>query len=139
MQEGEKKRKKMDKPDFLGKRKFPRADVISFVVIKCIVTMNIKNKEQREFHTHTENLCKTGINVILDKKLHRSDKVEVKLYLTGKLVPIKCQGWIAWSKLISPEGTKPSLFSTGIKLIRLKNDDRDDIDKVVSCFVNKST
>lgn len=124
----------MEKQDVPEKRKFTRINVASLVVIRCDVLATIRNKDRYEFHTHTENISEGGINVILDEELHNPDVVALKLYLTGKVAPIECKGEVIWSKVISPEAVKPSLFSTGIKFIGLSYDSNEAIRNVITCF-----
>jgi hypothetical protein len=79
-----------------------------------------------------------GINIILEEDLHRRDVVELKLYLTGKLTPIECKGQVAWSKAISPKSVEPRIFSIGIKFIELKEDDKENIRKLVFCLLKEN-
>jgi Tfp pilus assembly protein PilZ len=124
----------MEKRKIQEKREHVRADVASLVVIKCDIRVNISNNEKREFHTYTKNMSEDGINVTLEKDLHRPDTVELKLYLTGRLTPIECKGQVAWSKVISPQLVEPRIFSIGIKFIELDDVGRETIRKLVSCL-----
>jgi PilZ domain len=124
----------VDKQNIPEKRKSPRVNVISLVIIRCDVRAQIGDKEVREFHTHTENLSEGGINVILDEELRSPASVELKLYVTGKISPIKCKGQIAWSKIISPPVVNPNMFSTGIKFTELNLADKEILGNVISCF-----
>lgn len=125
----------MERQNFQERRKFVRANVRSLVIIRCDVLVNIPEKTSHEFHTHTENISEGGMNVILEEELRSPDAVAVRLYLTGKVKPIECKGKVAWSKLISPTGIEPGLFSTGISFIELSDNDKTAIRKVVSCLI----
>ena len=124
----------MGKQDVPEKRQFPRAKVVTLAVIRCDILANIGNKKTREFHTHTENISEGGVNVILDEELRNPAAVELKLYLTGKITPIECNGQVAWSKAISPPGVEPGIFSTGIKFTELNSEAKEAIRDIISCF-----
>jgi len=116
------------------KRKFTRVNVTSLVVIRCDVWAS----DKREFHTHTENVSEGGLNIILDDELAKSQELGLKLYLTGKVAPIDCKGKVAWTKLVSPPGVKPGLYSTGIQFTELSGDAKESIKGLVSLFCEKS-
>lgn len=127
----------MEKQTVPEKRKSVRANIKALVIIRCDVLVNINEKERYEFHTHTENISTGGLNVMLEKELHRSDMVEIRLHLIGKSKPIECKGRVAWSIVMSPAGVKPGIFSTGIEFIELKDSDKEAIRKVISCMIER--
>ncbi len=124
----------MVKNDFKEKRQFSRAQVVSLVVIRCDILANVRDQEPLEFHTHTENMSEGGMNVILNEELQGPAVLELKLYLTGKIMPIVCKGRVAWTKAISPPGINPGIFSTGISFIDLRESDKESIREIVACF-----
>jgi len=128
----------MEKQKIREKRQCIRVEVSALVVIRCDIYVKTGKNEKRDFHTHTQNMSEGGINIILEEDLHRRDVVELKLYLTGKLTPIECKGQVAWSKAISPKSVEPRIFSIGIKFIELKEDDKENIRKLVFCLLKEN-
>ena len=116
------------------RREYSRAKVASFVIIRCELRYTISSKQPHEFHTHTENISEGGINVILEEELRCPDIVEIKLFLTGKLAPLECNGQVVWSKLSSPASVAPPLYTTAIKFIGMGVSSREAIRKVVDCL-----
>lgn len=119
------------------KRLYPRLNLVALAIIKCDILVNVDNGKELEFHTHTENLSEGGVNVIIEAQLPVLTAVTLKLYLTGKRHPVECRGHVAWSKLLSPPGVNPSIFSTGIKFTEYKSDAREALVNVISCFSDR--
>ncbi len=121
------------------KRKFPRLNLVALAIIKCDIRVSLDKGKELEFHTHTENLSEGGVNVIIEAQLPEMTTVELKLYITGKRYPVECKGYVAWSKLISPPGINPRIFSTGIKFTEYQSDGKEALVSVISCFSDRKT
>ncbi len=129
----------MRKKKCVEKRRFPRLNLVALAIIKCDIRVNIAKGKELEFHTHTENLSEGGVNVIIEAQLPKLTPVELKLFVTGKRYPVECKGYVSWSKLVSPPGVNPSIFSTGIEITEYKSDGKEALVDVISCFSDRKT
>ncbi len=120
------------------KRRFPRFNLVALAIIKCDIRVSFDKGKELEFHTHTENISEGGANVIIEAQLPNLMPVELKLYITGKRFPVECKGYVAWSKLISPPGINPKIFSTGIEFTEYNSDGKEALVNVISCFSDDS-
>lgn len=102
------------------RRRFPRA---AFV---CKLS-TIFAERLLVFNTHTENIGEEGAAVIIDEKLHISTPVDVELYLSTHLSPLKCKGEISWVNALTPPDVGPQLYDTGIHFLGLGEQDRVEL------------
>jgi len=105
------------------------------ISIACKISMVLGGK-QVALNCHTENLSTGGIMVIIEECVAPSTVVDLELFLWNKEKPLKCKGKIAWFNEITPKGTKPRLFNTGIKFIEISDSDREEIGKFVNTILS---
>jgi len=109
------------------RRIFPRADFPC--KIKIISKKNI-------LVSHTENISKGGIRVILEEKLNYFEIVSLELFFK-KDEPIKCEGRIAWViEKMNPLEGQPIMFDTGIAFKGLSGSDREYIKNLVDMILS---
>ena len=126
---------------FVERRKFPRVNIKYPINVICTGEVMQGHPQYYIFHTYTENMSKGGIMIMLEKEVKAGSLVELELFITDKeSLPIKCNGFIIWTKKANPEGTKPDLFNTGIQFADLTNPIyRKLLEDVISCHLdNKS-
>lgn len=105
-----------------SKRRFPRAQ------FPCKVAI-LDNHSREVFNTHTENIGKSGICVILPRELAQFCLVEILLYLKDRKPPVSSQGRIVWV------AKKDNIFDTGIEFIKIDKVDSLRIQRtVVECL-----
>ncbi len=112
----------------IEKRRFPRASIV------CKITA-VFAERLLVFNSHTENIGEGGIRVILEEKLHISTEVEVELFLLDRERPLKCKGQVIWTEEISPVGTEPRFFDTGIEFMGISDPDQTDVRKLVNALL----
>ncbi len=93
------------------------------------------------FRTFTENLSEGGIKVILEKEVKVGSLVKLELFITDKeSMPVICDGLIVWTKKANPEGVRPEIYHTGIKLLNLTNPvDHNFLVEVVNFYLSKKS
>lgn len=117
---------------FKEKRTFPRVNIPC--KISCIF-----GERLLVFKNHTENISATGIRIILQEKLSVSTMVDLELFLSDREGHLKCKGQIVWIREISPTGTEPHLFDTGIKFIDVNDSEREELKKFVNAIISKAS
>lgn len=104
------------------RRAFPRANLKYDINVVCTGEVIEGTPKAYIFHTYTENISEGGIKLILEKEIAVGSSIELELFISGKeSLPIKCTGVIVWNKRANPEGTKPDLFHTGIRITDLNS------------------
>ena len=114
---------------FEEKRDFRR------IKITCKISV-VFNGKQSVFNSHTEDISAGGMMVIIDKEIAPSTVVDLELLLWYGDGPIKCKGKIVWVNEITPKGTEPRLFNTGIQFIEISNSDRENIKNFVNTTIS---
>ncbi|MFH1768007.1 MAG: PilZ domain-containing protein [Candidatus Omnitrophota bacterium] len=106
------------------KRKSPRLE------FPCKIT--IFNKKQM-LSSHTEDISRGGMKVILEEKIDVSTDVHIDIFLT-KDKHIQCSGKVKWVKDIGI-AVQPNMFETGIafdKVSEISNLYIEDLIAVIS-------
>lgn len=113
----------------INSRKFPR--------VECPCTVIVSHSEHGiSFRSKTENIGVGGICVPLSAPLERFSRVFLEIFLKDTSSLVRCAGKIVWvirkSSALQPA---PSSFDTGIEFTGLAEDDRNNIEKVVSLHI----
>lgn len=96
----------------IEKRRFVRGDV-PFKVF-------IYSPGNKVISAYCDNISRSGIKIVLDKKLENLSEVDIEIYFDDE--PLFCKGKVAWiNEKLSPEG-KVS-FNTGIDLVSIKGEE----------------
>ena len=104
------------------RRKSPRA------VFPCKIIVEFPN---RVLTSHTENISKGGIKVLLEEQLEHLSLVGIEISLK-KDAPIRCEGRVMWTReSVNPVEGQPTMFSTGIMFTSISNEDREYIKDLV--------
>lgn len=89
---------------------------------------------QKVINSHTENISKGGIKIILPECLDKLSKVRIELSLERDL-PIKCEGMVMWVRdSINPLENKPVMFHTGIMFTTISEEDKDYISDLATAL-----
>jgi hypothetical protein len=99
-------------------RKFPRA------VYPCKVVVT-KAGMSEQFSTHTENIGKGGVCVILEKGLEKFCPVTLTIYLADGKPPLEGDGRVVWSV------KHKEAFDTGIEFLSIQGVDAERIEGIV--------
>ena len=101
------------------------------VAFECIVIIR-KKETSLVFRTQTENICISGICVILEKGLLKNTPAELEIFLPEDPFPIQCDGRIAWSMRRDEYAKKkPSQFDTGIEFIDIRDEDKARLKRII--------
>jgi len=99
-------------------RKFPRANYPCKVVV-------IKGGSSKQFSTHTENIGKGGVCVVLEKGLEKFSPVALTIYLQDGHPPLECDGRVVWAV------RRKEVFDTGIEFLNIQGNDVERIERIV--------
>jgi hypothetical protein len=113
--------------DGIDKRRFPR------IKYECIIKMR-KTASPHIITTQTQNIGVGGICVLLNEKINLFEKVEIELLVEKTSKPISCAGSVVWVIERSWAEKESPQFDTGIEFLKLKEEDRGRIDKIVRDF-----
>ena len=130
----------------------------------CLITVRKKSPPSFSILTHTEDIGKGGVHVIVDKKLDAMSEIELEIDLLDTLPNVFSKGTIRWVKESSPQNTPadakggglskgtvdwvkeiapadkdgPVRYNIGIKFTFIKDVDKFRIDNIVNSFLGKS-
>ncbi len=107
----------------IDNRKFPRANYPCKIVV-------IKSGSSQHFSTHTENIGKGGVCVVLEKALEKFCPVELTIYLQDGRHPLECDGRVVWTV----KGKQA--FDTGIEFLNLQAEDAQRIERIIRECLN---
>ncbi len=116
----------------LNRRKFPRINY------PCLVVINHKDGEKDDvILTHTENVGRGGICVILKQNVKMFSLVNLELDLLDMEDHIRCQGKIVWNvRRKNDADSKPLFYDLGIEFQDLKEADEKRLIKILDHIVS---
>jgi Tfp pilus assembly protein PilZ len=123
----------MDMWQGVDRRRFPRANYPCKIIVK-------RKGQTERLSTHTENIGIGGVCVILEQKLARFEEVELSLFLKDKSSPIHCAARIVWVVEKEAPAGSPKVkaqFDTGVEFVKLSEEERLKIEKVVEECLQK--
>ena len=85
----------------------------------------IKGVSSKQFSTHTENIGKGGVCVILDKSLEKFCSVTLTIYLKDGFPPLESDGRVVWAV------KRKGIFDTGIEFLNIQAKDVERIERIV--------
>ena len=116
--------------DGLNRRKFPRANY------PCLVVIQKDIQEENIILTHTENVGKGGICVILKQSIEMFSSVTLELDLLDLGNHIKCEGKVVWNvQRKDDEEKKPLFYDIGIEFQNIEKDEKMRLEEVVERLV----
>jgi c-di-GMP-binding flagellar brake protein YcgR len=102
----------------LNRRRFPR------VHYPCLVVARIIQDEPETLLTHTQNIGRGGVGILIRKNLRLFTPVELELDLMDLENHVRCHGRVVWSVRRKTDETKgPSFYDIGIEFSDLKEAD----------------
>jgi c-di-GMP-binding flagellar brake protein YcgR len=102
----------------LNRRRFPR------VHYPCLVVVRIGSDEPEMLLTHTQNIGRGGVGILIRKNLRLFTPVELELDLMDLENHVSCHGRVVWSVHRKKEETKgPQFYDVGIEFVDLKEVD----------------
>ncbi|MGD9014534.1 MAG: PilZ domain-containing protein [Candidatus Omnitrophota bacterium] len=108
----------------INRRQFPRANYPCKVIV-------LGSSAKEVISTHTENIGKGGICVILSKELPKFFPVEIILYLKDGEGPLECNARIVWCVKTEID------FDTGIEFLDIDDNSRTRIGRIVQQCLDK--
>ena len=125
----------MAKWDGLNRRQFPR------VFYPCLVKVKTTEggKAPAAILTHTENVGRGGVCVILKEQIKVFTPVELELDVLDLGAHIKCNGKVVWSvRRKQTDDYKPLFYDIGIEFDGISLDETRRLDDVVVHLVKQN-
>jgi len=109
------------------RRRFPRATFPCKIIIgSCSETIS----------SHTENISKGGIRIILNVRLEHASNIGLEIHIR-KDKPIQCEGRVIWVREITnPLDEEASMFDTGIEFSVIDKTDKAYVAKIVDIIAH---
>lgn len=112
------------------KREFPRAKFPCKIIIYL--------PKEHALVTHTENIARGGVRVIIEELLSSSSVVGVEIFIKPSQ-PIKCKGRVIWQlQSANPLIQDSLLFDTGLEFMAIDEDDKKRLSEVLEEFIKGS-
>jgi len=109
------------------RRRYPRA------LFPCKIRIVTQG---RLLVSHTENISRGGIRVILEENLKYFPVIGIDLMI-AKNKEIQCEGRVVWVKeKVSPVDKEPIMFDTGIEFTTISDSDKKNIECMVDTISN---
>lgn len=115
----------------IDKRRFPRVNY------KCNVIIQKGNRTAVSISTFTENIGVGGVCVVLEEPLEIFSEVEMELFFSDGISPIKCKGSIVWVVKRSALDKTKAVYDTGVEFLDISDIDKAKIETIINDALSK--
>lgn len=115
----------------IDKRRFPRVNY------KCNVIIQKGNKPAVSISTFTENIGVGGVCVVLEEPVEIFSEVEMELFFSDGISPIKCKGSIVWVVKRAVLDKSKAVYDTGVEFLDISDVDKSKIETIINDALSK--